>query len=446
MSTKTIPRNRAVRFFRTGSTLARVFVGYKTITLRERLQGNDWAEAKRLRHHRWSAERLYRTALGLEGLLIKIGQFLGARSDVLPGEYVDVLSRLHDQVPAEPFSEVQKLIERELGQPLEGVYTEFEETPVASASLAQVHKARLKDGTPVAVKVQYPHIADIVAIDLANVSFFVGALNRIDRSFDYSFMVEEMQANIPKELDFINEGRNAERVARDFVGHDAILSPAIHWEHTTTRVLTMEYMEGIKITDLEAMDAAGIDRREVARLLMEAYAHQIMRSGFFHADPHPGNLMVRPGPQLVFVDFGQAKELSPEFRQMFQALTKAVFDSDDDSMATAFRGLGIRTKSDDHEGYVALGNAYVGDIVRGSADTGYITLEQANDSYQEAIKLVRANPIVGFPPELLLVGRVFGLLSGISKQLDAQTDLREVFEPFLTDPAAPEGTAAEQPA
>jgi predicted unusual protein kinase regulating ubiquinone biosynthesis (AarF/ABC1/UbiB family) len=445
MSTKSTPRNRAVRFLRTGSVLARVFVGYKTITLRERLRGSDWAEAKRVRHHRWSAERLYRTALDLEGLLIKIGQFLGARSDVMPEEYVDVLSRLHDQVPPEPFPEVKKLIEGELDRPLAEVYAEFEETPIASASLAQVHRARLTDGTPVAVKVQYPHIRDIVAIDLANVSFFVGALNRMDRSFDYSFMVEEMQANIPKELDFINEGRNAERVASDFAGYANILSPAIHWEYTTERVLTMEYMEGIKITDLEAMDAAGIDRREVARLLMEAYAHQIMRGGFFHADPHPGNLMVRQGPQIVFVDFGQAKELSPEFRKMFQALTKAVFDSDDDTMAQAFRGLGIRTKSDDHEGYVALGNAYVGDIVRGSADRGYITLEQANDSYQDAIKLVRANPIVGFPPELLLVGRVFGLLSGISKHLDAQTDLREVFEPFLTDAEFPEAHA-EQPA
>lgn len=434
MSKAAAPRSRVVRFLRTGSTLARVFLGYKAITLAERFRGHDWAEAKRQSHHARSAQRVYDTALALEGLLIKTGQFLGARPDVLPEEYVAVLSRLHDEVPPDPFPVIRQVIEAELGRPLDDIFAEFSEQRIAAASLAQVHRARLHDGRVAAVKVQYPAIRHIVQIDLANLSFFIGVLNRIDKSIDYTFVADELRANIPKELDFINEGRNAERMARDFADDPAILVPAIYWEHTTERVLTMEYMDGIKITDVQALQAAEIDTRAVARLLTECYARQVLRHGFFHADPHPGNLFVRPGPQLVFVDFGQAKELTPEFRRSFAMFTKAILDSQDDTMAEALRSLGFRTKQDDHDGYVALGNAYMGDVVRsGYGETGYMDLETANQSYEEIVRLVKQNPLTAMPPEMLMVGRVFGLLSGLSKHLDARTDFREVFGPFLEE-------------
>ncbi len=436
------PKNRLIRFLRTGSTLGRVFAGYKWITLRERLHGKDWGEAKRVRHHRWSAERIYDTAIRLEGLLIKTGQFLGSRADVLPNEYVDVLSALHDQVPPEPFPVIRRTVESEFGRPLEEVFATFDDEPIASASLAQVHRATLRDGRVAAVKVQYQNIARIVHIDLANMAFFIRVLNRLDGTLDYTFVVDEMQENIPKELDFINEGRNAERVARDFADTPDVLVPEIYWEHTTKRVLTMEFIDGIKITDLAALEAAGVDRQEVARMLMEAYARQMIRHGFFHADPHPGNLLILPGPQLAFVDFGQAKELTPEFSRLFAVLARAIYESEDGVMGDALRDLGMRTKNDDREGYVALGNAYAGDLIRGSAQTGYIDLESATESYQQALKLVRANPVVAFPPEMLMIGRVFGLLSGISKHLDARTDMRAIFRPYYEDFGVTSGDAA----
>ncbi|MGB2695301.1 MAG: ABC1 kinase family protein [Dehalococcoidia bacterium] len=432
-SRSSIIKRGPFRFLRTGTTFARVFAGYKAITLAQRFRGEAWVEERRLRHHHRSAERLYRTAISLEGVLIKAGQFLGARADILPEAYVEVLSRLHDAVPADPFSIVKPAIERELGRPLEVAFAEFEPRPIAAASLAQVHRARLHDGREVAVKVQYPGIERIVQSDLTNLAFFIGMLNRFDRSFDYAFLVDELRENVPKELDFVNEGHNAERMARAFADDDSLIVPAIHWELTTRRVLTMEFEEGIKITDVERLRAAGIDGREVAQLLTASYAQQIVQHSFFHADPHPGNLLVRPGPQIVFLDFGLAKELSPEFSRLFAVLAKAIFDSDDDTMGEAFRSLGLRTKGDDHEGYVALGNAYGGDLIRGAATTGYIDIEMVEGSYQDAVKLVRKNPVVAFPPEMLMIGRVFGLLSGISKHLDAQTNMREVFRPFFED-------------
>jgi len=448
VSRSSAPRNRVVRFLRVGAAFARIFAGYKLITLAERLRGAEWAEARRERHHRRSAERLFRTAVSLQGVLIKTGQFLSARADILPDAYVDVLSQLQDRVPAEPFSVIRSVVEAELGKPLDAVFSSFDEQPVASASLAQVHRATLHDGREAAVKVQYPGIARIVDIDLANLTFLIGVLNRLDGSIDYRFVADELRTNIPKELDFINEGRNAERMAADTYDTPSVAVPDIYWEYTTSTVLVMEYMDGIKIFDREAMAAAGIDAGAVARLLMESYAQQIMRNGFFHADPHPGNLLVRPGPQIVFLDFGQAKELSEEFSRQFAILANAIFAADDETMGSAFRGLGFRTKADEADGYVALGNAYAGDIIRSAADTGYIDIDTITGSYEEIVAVLKANPLVELPPEIMMVGRVFGLLSGLSKHLDARTNLPEIFRPYLENErgdAEPDASPSLQP-
>jgi predicted unusual protein kinase regulating ubiquinone biosynthesis (AarF/ABC1/UbiB family) len=409
--------------------LARVFVGYKLISLREKRKGTDWGEARRERHHAWSANRFYETAVRNQGLMIKTGQFLGSRPDVLPDAYVDVLSRLHDEVPPEPFEIIKADVERELGAPLHEVFAEFDPEPVASASLAQVHRAVLKDGRVAAVKVQYPGIEHIVNIDLANLSFFIGVLNKLDGTMDYRFVAEEMRKNIPLELDFINEGHNAERIATNFAGVEDIVVPKIYWEHTTRRVLTMEYIDGVKITDAEGMRARGIDPPDVAKILLFAFSEMILNQGFFHADPHPGNLMVLPGPKLVLIDFGQAKELGPEFREVFVRFTKALFNDDLQSMGVAFRDMGFRTKQDTAEGYEQLGDAYVGRVARqmNQSGAGWAEGEVFEESYQDALRVLKNNRLTAVPSELLLVGRVMGLLNGLSKTLQSQTNMLVAF-------------------
>ncbi len=220
------------------------------------------------------------------------------------------------------------------------------------------------------MKVQYPGIDKIVDIDLANMSFFIGVLNKLDRTMDYRFVAEEMRKHIPLELDFINEGHNAERIAADFADVHDIVVPKIYWDYTARRVLTMEYIDGIKITDYDAMQRAGIDSADVAKILVYAFAEMIVKFGFFHADPHPGNLMVLPGPKLVLIDFGQAKELEPEFQEVLLRFTKTLLNGDMQAMGVAFRELGFRTKSDDAEGYEQLGDAYIGRVARHMNETG----------------------------------------------------------------------------
>jgi len=405
--------------------LLRVFIGYKRISLLEKRRGQDWGRKSRGKHHRWSATRFYDTAIRNQGLLIKTSQFLSSRPDVVPDEYVEVLSRLQDEVPPEPFDVIRREIERELAQPLTSVFREFDEAPVASASLAQVHRAVLRDGRLAAVKVQYPGISRIVDIDLRNIARFIGILYRVDRSLDFRFIAEEMGRMIPKELDFVNEGRNAEAIAANFAGVDDIVVPRIFWEHTTTRVLTMEYLDGVKITDINAIRAMGVDPADIAKVLVVAFSEMILKHGLFHADPHPGNLMVAPGPKLVLVDFGQVKDVGPQFRYLFGQMTQALIASDDALVGSSFRDMGFRMKLDTSEGYEQLGQAYVGNIARRmtAAGAGYADREMFRDSYREMSAVLRSNPLVAIPADLLFVGRVIGLLNGLSLTLGARTNL-----------------------
>jgi predicted unusual protein kinase regulating ubiquinone biosynthesis (AarF/ABC1/UbiB family) len=309
------------------------------------------------------------------------------------------------------------------------MFSEFSETPVASASLAQVHRAVLKDGRVCAVKVQYPGIEHVVDIDLANMSFFISLLNKLDRSMDYRFVAEEMRKHIPLELDFINEGHNAERVAADFADVDDVVVPKIYWDYTSRRVLTMEYMDGIKITDLAGLERIGVTTADVAKILVYAFAEMIVKFGFFHADPHPGNLMVLPGPKLVLIDFGQAKNLEDSFREVLVRFTRTLLNGDNAAMGLAFRDLGFRTKKDDAAGYEQLGDAYVGKVAKKMQDSGagWAEGEIFQESYEDVTKILKKNQLTAMPPELLMVGRVFGLLNGLSKTLEAETNMLMAF-------------------
>jgi len=422
-------RVRIGRFLLVAQMVARIYGGYKL------LQWYSWVfpqgQAERYaRCHRRSAELIYRTALRLEGWLVKACQFIGTRADILPPEYIAVLSRLHDQVPPRPFAVIKQRIEEELGRPLTEVFSSFSTEPIAAASLAQVHKATLQDGRQVAVKVQYPDIAVLVDLDVQNIAFFVDWLAYLEPRYDFRFIVKELRRYIPLELDFVHEGRSAETVGQNFAARgDEVVVPRIYWQYTTPRLLVMEFMEGIKVTEVAALQRAGIDTRMVAQKLTEAYLQQILLDGLFHADPHPGNLLVQPGPRLVFLDFGLTKDLPPEFPAEMARLTTAIVMQDADEIVASFRRLGFVTKHGGSESLLVLGEAMLGHSVKENkayADPGMV--ERFNEEISQAM---RKDPIVEAPGDLVLVGRVMGLLSGVGKQLGSEVNLFATLIPYL---------------
>jgi predicted unusual protein kinase regulating ubiquinone biosynthesis (AarF/ABC1/UbiB family) len=419
------PRSRLFRFVTVGFVLARLYAGYKLIGLLEKRRGEEWAEASRHAHHRRSAQKLYDVAVRNQGLLIKTAQFLSSRPDIVPDEYIDVLSSLQDEVPPEPFPVIKRLIESELDRPLDQAFLEFDPEPVAAASLAQVHRAVLHDGRIAAVKVQYPGIERLVDDDLKNNALFIRILNRLDRTLDFSFISDEMNRMIPLELDFIREGRNSERIAENFAAAEDIVVPDVYWEYTTKRVLVMEFVEGVKISDREGIERLGVDTADVAKVLIVAFSEMLLQHGIFHADPHPGNLLVQPGPRLVLVDFGQVKEVGPQFRFVFAQMTRALLAQDNQALGKTFRALGFRMKQDTDAGYEDLGRAYVGDIASQMTQTnaGWADPSMFRDSYRDILRILRANPLLQIPSDLLFVGRVMGLLNGLSMMLQSRTNL-----------------------
>lgn len=425
---------RLYRAQRIGLTFGRVYLGIKANQfIARRLRPPDMRQ-RWSRFHRGSAESIYEAAIDLQGLILKGCQFLGSRADVLPREYVEVLSKLQDRVPPRPFPVVKQVVERELGASLEERFQSFSPRPIASASLAQVHEAVLRDGRRVAVKVQYPDIGTLVRSDLANLRMLFRAVGVIERDFDLMPLLDELGTYLPKELDFENEGRNCETVAGFFENVPEVVVPRIHWEWTTKRVLVMEFMEGIKITDVTGLRLAGVDVDALTHTLVESFCRQILKHGFFHADPHPGNLMVQPpaegrGARLVILDFGLTKDLPPHFREGIVKLALALVRDDATLMGGALVDLGFETKDGRPEGLHEIARFFL-DFAKRFRTQSYADPRMIEDLGDEIPEMIKANPVVRVPSHVVLLGRVLGLLSGLGRSLGSRVDLLRTILPY----------------
>ena len=412
------------------SLAVRVYLRYKAIQLWSRMISDRKKEERYRRQDLRAAGAVYRTSIRLEGLLIKASQFIATRADILPSEWIDTLSALHDRVPPRSFTVIRKVVEQELGRSLEQLFREFKPTPIAAASLAQVHEARTADGRRCAVKVQYPNIAGLIRADLRNLMLTLRILARLEPDFDFQVIAGEILKYIPMELDFLNEARNAEVIRSNFAERPDVLVPLILHDLTSRRVLTMELVEGVKVTDLDGLARAGIDKREVAQKLLEIFTEMILRDGFFHADPHPGNLLVQPGPRIVLLDFGLAKDFPPAFRDAMVRLTFAILTNNREAVLSAFHDLGFRTRDDSPATLLLLADLFLGNSVR--RNRAFADRELIEEFSNQLPRAIRANPIVEVPADVLLVNRVMGLLSGLGKTLDSRVDLFATLMPYAS--------------
>lgn len=288
-------------------------------------EGSARKEARLQKQAVWLRESL----IGLGPTFIKIGQALGTRADLLPLPYVKELALLQDQVPAFSTADAFARIESELGRSLHECFPEIDAEPIASASLGQVYRARLDTGEEVAVKVQRPALTETISIDVAILYRLVRLTNRFfpkaNENADWEGMLHEFYSTIFEELDYVKEGRNADRFRYNFRTWRAVRVPKVFWTHTTTRVLTLEFIRGTKVVDVEGLRARRISAVKVNRLLVRTYLKQLLEDGFFHADPHPGNLLVMDSGHLAFFDFGMVGRISPKLQtQMIDAFFHVV--------------------------------------------------------------------------------------------------------------------------
>ncbi|WP_310205798.1 AarF/UbiB family protein [Paenarthrobacter nitroguajacolicus] len=405
-------------------------------------------EQNRATRMRRFARRFHSLAVELGGLMIKVGQFMSSRLDVLPPEITAELEGLQDEVPPVPFAAIRALAESELGAPLESVFASVEETPIAAASLGQAHRAKLLAGnaedtglSSVVFKVQRPGIAAIVDVDLAALRKVGGWLSRIrlvSRRADVPALIKEFAQTSLEEIDYLNEAANSERFAADFADDARVTVPAVVWERTTRRVLTLEDVTAIKITDAESLRLAGIDPAEVAPVFASVMFDQLFTNGFFHADPHPGNIFVTPAVdpasehpwKLTFIDFGMMGEVPAKTRSGLRKLLIAAASRDGKGLVTAISDVGVLMQTaDTAELERAMTQLFARFGGMGFAELRDVDPREFREFGTEFGSVIRSLPFQ-LPENFLLIIRAMSLTSGVCSSLDARFNLWDSVEPY----------------
>ncbi|QHC65678.1 AarF/ABC1/UbiB kinase family protein [Rathayibacter sp. VKM Ac-2759] len=385
-------------------------------------------------------------AVELGGLMIKVGQFMSSRLDVLPPEITRELEGLQDEVPPVPFPRIRALAESQLGMPLDRAYAGVDESPVAAASLGQAHRARLNPmdaadtgfGSAI-VKVQRPGIDEIVDVDLAALRRVGGWLTHVrlvsDR-VDAPALVEEFAVTSLEEIDYLQEAANSVRFAADFAGDARVGVPDVVWERSTRKVLTLQDVTAIKITDADALRAAGIDPAEVAPVFAAVMFDQLFTNGYFHADPHPGNVFVTPTPgaelpwQLTFIDFGMMGEVPPTTRAGLRAMLIAAASRDGKGLVDAARKVGVLLPSaDSRELERAMTQLFARFGGMGFAELREVDPREFRDFAVQFGDVVRSLPFQ-LPENFLLIVRAMSLTSGVASALDPAFNLWDSVEPY----------------
>lgn len=384
---------------------------------------------KQAQRRRQQAVWIRETLLDLGPTFIKVGQLFSTRADLFPIEYVEELSKLQDRVPAFSYEQVAEIVEADLGKPIPELYRTFDPIPLASASLGQVHRAQLHSGEDVVVKVQRPGLKKLFEIDLSILRGIARYFqNHPDwgRGRDWMGIYEECCRILWQEIDYLNEGRNADTFRRNFRNVNWVEVPRVHWRYVSPRVLTLEYLPGIKISHYEALEAAGLDRRRLANLGARAYLHQLLNDGFFHADPHPGNIAVSLEGSLIFYDFGMMGEVKPVTRDRLMLTFMGVAQRDAEAVMTSLVELGALSEMEDM-GPVRRSIQY---ILDNFMDQPFE--EQSVTAISDDLYAVAYEQPFRFPATFTFVMRAFSTLEGVGKGLDPDFNFMEAAKPFAT--------------
>jgi predicted unusual protein kinase regulating ubiquinone biosynthesis (AarF/ABC1/UbiB family) len=407
-----------------GTVAADLYLGYVALRERSRWFSGLVTERDRELQHRRGATRVLDTAEALGGVLIKAGQFASTRPDLLPSAYTEKLASLQDRVPPQPPAMIREAVARELGRPIEDVFSFFDPEPVAAASIAQVHWARLRDGAEVAVKVQYPGISGLIEADLDALDTIFDAVAGLEPNIRLRPISDYLRWTLPLELDFGREAEATGVLREALADRDDVIVPGVVEGLTTERLLVMKFVEGVKVTDVQGLKRAGVRPREVAVLLNDVYAEQLFARGVLHADPHPGNLFVQlegGRPRLVLLDHGLTLGLDAGFVSALERLVRALEGGELAEISSSLAEAGLPVdEGTDLESLLAI----VGVMLGG----------ERQDSVARGFDLGLGASIGNIPPKLLLIGRAIGLLDGITRQLDPDLDALEIVGRHLRAP------------
>ncbi len=438
------PTSPRWRIFKAYITAAVVIASYLWQRFLTRFRSATTIEEKIDRANKKNAQRIHRAISELQGLYIKVGQLFSIMTNFLPEAFRSELEGLQDKVPPRSYKAIERRFKEEFdGRGPKDLFEAFDETPIASASIGQVHIAQLHGGIRVAVKVQYPDIDRIVRSDLRALRRIIGVIEKFFPYQGLNAVYHEMRAIILDELDFTHEAQNVERIACHFVDQTEVHFPKVIWEYSSKRVLTTEYIEGVKVNDRLGLDRLQVNRTDLARLIIETYCKQIFNHGLYHADPHPGNILVQGSSEIAFVDFGAVAQVSDAMRRGILTLLQGAINRDTGKIVDALRDMGFIAHKSDPIVYERVVNyfhsRFQDEIKLESFSLKDIKfdpkrgLENLADLRTLNISLKDITSTFHVPKEWIMLERTILLLMGLCTELDPHLNPMEVIRPHVEE-------------
>jgi len=430
-------RKRARKAYRVTS---KILVSYLWIFLAKRIFGKSYYKNRIEAVHTKNAKRVKELILELQGLFTKVGQLLSVMSGFLPEQYMEVLESLQDRAPASELRNTEALIESELKEPITELFSEFDQTPIASASIGQVYKARLKSGESVAIKVQHPNIHELAQADLTIIENLIKRISWFITIGGIEHVYSQVRIMIEEELDYTREAESMKTISANLTETEGVIVPKVYTEYSSEKILVTEFQEGVKITNTEQIDAWRIDRNTLAERLVLVFCKMVLEDGFYHADPHPGNVLVNKEGDIILLDFGAVAVLDDKMRKEIPIIIQAIIRKDNKAILSSLKTMGFVGNDKNSQKIASKLIVAISQFIQNEVEIENMNFKDLKfddikgsslDNLRKEISIRELTKTIQVPKDWILLERTLMLILGTSSVLAPEYKQMDTLKPYL---------------
>jgi len=432
MAMITNPKKRRRKAF---SVSIKIAWSYAKLFFLKKIVSQSYYDRRIEKLHVLNADRTKKVILELNGLFLKVGQLISIMSNIAPEAYGHILESLQDNTPHSDFSLIKKSLETELGDNVSNLFTEFDEVPIASASIGQVHKAVLNTGEQVAVKIQHPNVRKLAIVDLGIIEKLIGLVSRFFKIKGIDHVYNQVKEMIYEELNYTAEAGNMETISLSCEAIEGIKIPKVYSEYSSEKVLTTEFCEGTKITNVKQLNDWGINENNIAEKLIFVYCEMILNHGYYHADPHPGNLLVNQNGEIIILDFGAIGKLNDEMRESIPVLVRAIVSKDQEAVLEALKKMGFIAHGKEANKTAHKLISALTELFESGINIREFSIEDLNNSsikeFRKTVNIKELSATIQVPKDWILLERTIMLLDGVTAKLAPEYKPFDTIKPYL---------------